>query len=369
MVNVGFKPPTCKIPKDRKEMKKRIWVFCLIFLTFTTGFAKADTHIVANMPIPDRFRSIFEVCGVQSEEELFEKWAHIVTIYDDKRAKLYPDWCKDDPIQIRYGGTTKELIADKKWSLAIVSSRDVDLQALADKKQMDFFETVGWLNASLSGYRQCLLPEALFAQLPNKNKPFLYDVHYFDYNMQTDDATILIVRHGKREESRWAEVILDARPADMVRELEGIYRAKFWTVDELVERPEDWDTALLDLPAHSGQFAEELQRLDEAGLLCDLSQNAYLASRTDQTFNDCRMLPRGVFSEDSRMVAVPYYPSYDYVTDEREHLFIVNQKSAFVEKALNYGELLLKMTDYDWSGGGDPTLEQARSWYEEACSR
>ena len=356
-------------------MKKRIWIFCLIFLTFTTGFAKADTHIVANMPIPDRFRSIFEVCGVQSEEELFEKWVHAVTMYyDDERAKRYPDWCKDDPIQIRYGGTTKELIADKKWSLAIVSSRDVDLQALADKQQIDCFETGAWMAISTAGYRHCLLPEALFVQIPNTNTtkpvPVIYTVNYFDYDEQANDATLLIARYGEMlDENRWMEVILDARPADMVRKLEGIYRAKFWTVDELIERPEDWDTALLDLPIPDGQPSEELKRLDEAGLLCDLSQNAYLSSRMDQNFRYCRPLPRGSFTEDGRMIAVPCSPYYDYEKREEEHLLIVNQKSPYIEKALAYGELVLKMTDCFWGEGKYITIEEARSWYEEACDR
>lgn len=40
------------------------------------------------------------------------------------------------------------------------------------------------------------------------------------------------------------EAILDSRPADMVRELEGIYRAKYWTIDQLIERSEDWDTGV-----------------------------------------------------------------------------------------------------------------------------
>ena len=151
----------------------------------------------------------------------------------------------------------------------------------------------------------------------------------------------------------------------MVRELEGIYRAKYWTVEQLLERPDDWDVAFLDLPAPNGQASEELKRLDEAGLLYDLSQNAYLASRTDQTFNGCRMLPRGVFAEDGRMVAVPCSPYDAYETDEEEHLLIVNAQSPYIEKAVAYGEVMLRITDR-FRSDGKATLEEGRSWYEEA---
>ncbi len=359
----GFWPQPCS-SKDKmegvNEMRKRIWIFCLIFLTFTTAFAKADTHIVANMPIPDRFRAIFEVCGVENEEELFDKIVQYIDLArDPEYANNYRELCKGDPIKIRYGATTKDLISDKKWDLAIISSKDVDLQALADKKLISYIQF-----ATLEpAYRQCLLPDALVAELPSKNEQWAYRVYPFDYNAQENDATLFIIRSGTvNVQYVGIEAILDSRPADMVRELEGIYRAKYWTIDQLIERSEDWDTAFLDLHVLNGQLPAELKRLDEAGLLCDLSQNAYLASRTDQTFKNRRMLPKGIFTEDGRMVAVPYKPCYAYKTQEEEHLFLVNQKSVYSDKALDYGELILKINDSYHGDKKKLTLEEVRKW-------
>ena len=353
-------------------MKRRLCILSLLLLCCTTAFAKAeDTHIVANMPIPERYRPIFEFCGVENEEELFGKLAQHIAVHNPDHAEKFLERCKDKPIQIHYGGTTKELLADKKWTLAIVSSKDVDLHTLAAKKQINYVQSGNcWYPIIRSGYRHYLLPDELAEKLPKKDTPFIYDVHFYDYDAQTDDATLLIAkRQATSEEDRFMEIILDARPADMVRKVEGINHVKFWTVEELLERPEDWDTALLDLPVHSGQSSEELKRLDEAGLLCDLSQDAYLASRTDQTFKYCRMLPRGVFAEDGRMIALPCTTYYDYETDEEEHLLIVNAQSPYIEKALAYGELLAKTVDCYWGEGKEQTVEEGRRWYEEACSR
>ena len=115
-------------------MKRRSCILSLLLLCFATAFAKADTHVVTNIPIPDRYRPILEVCGAENEEEMFEKLVQFTTVVDPERARRLPNWCKQEPIQIHYGGTTKELLADKKWDLAIVSSKDVDLQALAEKR-------------------------------------------------------------------------------------------------------------------------------------------------------------------------------------------------------------------------------------------
>lgn len=341
-------------------MKKRICILFLLLLSFATIVAKADTHVITNMPIPDQFRSIFEVCGVENEEELFDKMVQYVALTDEPEfADQYEKLCKRDPIKIRYGATTKDLISDKKWDLAIVSSKDVDLQALVDKKLISYIQF-----ATLEpAYRQCLLPDALVAQLPSKNKQWAYRIYTFDYNAQANDATLFIIKSGSiNVQYVGIEAILDSRPANMVRELEGIYRAKYWTIDQLIERPEDWDTAFLDLHVPNGQFPAELKRLDEAGLLCDLSQNAYLASRTDQTFKHRRMLPKGIFTEDGRMVAVPYKPCYAYKTQEEEHLFLVNQKSAYSDKALDYGELILKINDSYHGDKKKITLEEVRKW-------
>ena len=308
-------------------------------------------------PIPRHIRGLRR----KSEEELFEKIIDYMTIADSPEfAERYMRKCRKNPIRICYGAETKELISNKKWDIAIASSKEVDLQALA-KNGLIYYEEFGYRDPS---YRQCLIPEALAAELPNQSKPWAYRIYHFDHNAQTNDTTLLIVNERtKNVEYLVPEAIMDARPANMVRELEGIARAKFWTADALIERQADWDAAVLDIRVPNERFPEELRRLDEAGLLCDLSQNSYLASRTDVEFESgYRRMPKGIFSADGRMVAVPYRPYYTYETDDEEHLLIVNQKSAYREKALDYGELLVKINDAYYADRKRITLEEVRKW-------
>ncbi|MEG1678421.1 MAG: hypothetical protein RR379_12185, partial [Clostridia bacterium] len=56
---------------------------------------------------------------------------HHILEYWQASATEYPQafTAKHQPLSIKIGGNTKELIAEKsKWDLAIVSSKDVDLQ-------------------------------------------------------------------------------------------------------------------------------------------------------------------------------------------------------------------------------------------------
>ncbi|MEG1092546.1 MAG: hypothetical protein RSE38_14510 [Acinetobacter sp.] len=340
-------------------MFRRTFILCLITIVLLTSFAHADTHISANIMIPERFNSFFVSCGVHNEEELFDMAIKYMKISESEYAERYVKWRQNDPIKVQYGATTKELISNKKWDIAIVSSKDVDLQALADKKLIYYDEFGPWEPAC----RQCLLPEALVSILPNKDKPWAYLIHIFDYDPQRNDATLLIVNTKNNVESLVQEAVMDARPAELVRNLEGINRVKHWTIDQLIEKQENWDTAVLDLLVTDEQLPEELRRLDEAGLLYDLSQSNFLASRSDVKFkSDYRTMPKGIFSKDGRMVAIPYSPHYTYETEDEHHLFIVNKKSVYIENAIKYGELLVTMSEVKFRDGKTMTLDEVRKW-------
>ena len=69
------------------------------------------------------------------------------------------------PCNIRYGGTTKELLTDwKNWDLAVVSSKDVDLRALVDQK--DLIEKYPVSLTSDIALHQYRVPENLRELLP-----------------------------------------------------------------------------------------------------------------------------------------------------------------------------------------------------------
>lgn len=343
-------------------MKKTIITTLFICLLLPSAAFAKGAGIKADTPIPERFRSLFDTCGVNNEEELFDLTINYLRIaLGSEAAEQQISICQNDPVKVRYGATTKDLISNKKWDLAIVSSKDVDLQALADKELINADD----FGARDSAYRQCLLPEALASILPNKNDHYAYYVYCFDYDAQNDDATLLIAKYPSMIGYWTLEAIVDARPAEMVRNVEGINRVKYWTIDQLIEKQVDWDTAVLDVHVPDETLPEELKRLDEAGLLYDLSQNNYLASRTDIAFEKNRnynTMPRGLFSEDGRMVAVPYRPFRTNETDNEQHVFFVNAKSVYVEKALAYGELLLKITETTYINRQKLTLEEARGW-------
>ncbi|MEG1155957.1 MAG: hypothetical protein RSD94_08790 [Acinetobacter sp.] len=58
----------------------------------------------------------------------------MVTVFHTKERAIDRLNPRSLPLNIRLGGTTEELIDDKKdWDMAIVSSKDVNLQTLADE--------------------------------------------------------------------------------------------------------------------------------------------------------------------------------------------------------------------------------------------
>lgn len=79
------------------------------------------------------------------------------------------------PAKIRLGGTTEDLISKPgSWDLAIVSSKDVDLQKLADE---GLVQEYGFVPTQDFILQQWLLPDELQGLLPEH--PFLAHQVYF----------------------------------------------------------------------------------------------------------------------------------------------------------------------------------------------
>lgn len=347
---------------------KRVLGLCLLLsfiFVFSTNFAKASTAI------PERFASFFEACGIKTEEELLEEI--VPNFYSRAYEPVFFEHSVKDlqnhPVKFSYGATTKELISNKKkWDIAVVSSKDVDLQALVDKNLLRYTQI--FPTEAFAVFHQCMLPEAALSILPGKETRWSYDVFCLDYDAQSDDATLLIFKldsNAIATDCNIGHAILDRRPAEMVRKLQGINLVKYWTVDQLINRSEDWDMMMLSIPTPTAKLPDELLRLDEAGLLYDLSQNNYLASRQDMESKGWRTMPRGIFSEDGRMVAVPF--QHASLGEDIQKVFIVNKKSAYFEKTLGFGELLMKLSDTYYQNSKNITLEQIISWRKELEQR
>ena len=78
------------------------------------------------------YSQIWESFGVNSSEEMYEETLAYLRSLDPGAWAMTKEYF---PCNIRYGGTTKDLLTDwKNWDLAVVSSKDVDLRALLDQK-------------------------------------------------------------------------------------------------------------------------------------------------------------------------------------------------------------------------------------------
>lgn len=108
-------------------MKKTIMVTMIICVlsVFVASFAIAES-------LPPYAKSILESWGASSAEELrvnmINYWASLPHASSD----THPDF-PGYQVKITFGQTTEELInAPESWNLAIVSSREVNLQKVAD---------------------------------------------------------------------------------------------------------------------------------------------------------------------------------------------------------------------------------------------
>ena len=78
------------------------------------------------------YSQIWESFGVNSSEEMYEETLAYLRSLDPGAWAMTKEYF---PCNIRYGGTTKELLTDwKNWDLAVVSSKDVDCEHLWIRK-------------------------------------------------------------------------------------------------------------------------------------------------------------------------------------------------------------------------------------------
>ncbi|NLO85972.1 MAG: hypothetical protein GX096_11190 [Clostridiales bacterium] len=347
---------------------KKFVSFLAVTLLFLASTALGEETI------PARYVSLLQSWNAATGEELHLNILEYWTASDtDSSGHFTPDHM---PLNIRFGGSTNELIADKEnWDLAIVSSKEVDLQALADEQiichdeynPQDPFALHQWL---LSEDMQALLPKDLL---------MIYYVYVYDYDAQTDDATFLICQDDKnsqkdysRNPENFAAEIMRMRSADAARSLEGMNQANAWTeekllaadsvnatggmrpidawtVDKLIANAEDWDAAII-----MTDRGETLETLDAAGLLFDFSTNPYFPSRTsirpyesDCGNNYCE-LANGIFSADGRMIGIPCVECIQEDADT-EGMLIINAKSPYLERAQAYAVHLMESKDLIWT--------------------
>lgn len=280
------------------------------------------------------YAQIWESLGVSSSEEMYAAYV----AYMDR---IEPEFAKGRAnvrCNIRCGATTKELLANwKDWDLAIVSSKEVNLAELV--RQRDLIEKYPVSLSSDIAHYQYRVSEQLRELLP-KSKKWNYRVYFYDYDAQNDEA-IMLVCNGKQKgfaEYSFTSFILDKRPVEMVRRVEGIRQVLQWTIDDMLAAPNDWDVACITV-----EKAEELEPLVEAGLLYDFSQQSCFALRQpyQRRDRDWRAIPMGLFSADGKMVAMPYFASYRH-QPESYQVLLVNAQSAYLDAAISYAEKFIQ---------------------------
>jgi len=324
--------------------KQRILaVFCA--LACLLACAGSTAH-AAQAEIPDFCKPILEAWNAKDAKELEET---ILTHWNNAFTSGTVNW----RTTIRFGGTTKQLLNEpESWDLAIVSSKEVDLQPLADKGLIEFHGNAPGLELALYQWR---LPDALQSKLP-VDPVLLYDVYFYSYDEAADEAILLVCqknigrkKNAPRHPHLYAQTILRKRSAAEVRALEGLAcvsclyqqeryspeELRYWSLQDLLDRPDDWDVATLSL-----RNADELTPLDEAGLLYDLSQDPYCASHSMDW-----PLPNGLFSDDGRMIAIPFFPC----GTPEEGCFdclVVNPRCADLPAAMTYTQHFMKSQEW-----------------------
>ncbi|MCI5956459.1 MAG: hypothetical protein MRZ54_05695 [Clostridiales bacterium] len=293
-----------------------------------------------------------EAWGATNEKELQDA---ILTYWKDNMPKGWDKMHKDaqKPLSFAFGGTTKELIKNKKkWDVGIVSSKDVDLQKLADASVL---KGVDWAPSDEYPLHQWLLPEKAQSKLP-QHPLYYYAVYCYAYNPQTDEAIFIICNDKSRLnpwKTSWARQIIEKRDTEEIRALEGLRRTVDWrayekeelspTPAQLVAHPQDWDWAFLRMDKEN--VSEALEELDAAGVLYDFSTDAYWSGRNPDWDE-----PKGLFSADGRMIAIPYNAIF-YKTEENEMtFFVINGKSPVLSRALEFAEHYIK--GYEWLSFG-----------------
>ena len=282
------------------------------------------------------YSQIWESFDVNSSEEMYEETLAYLRSLDPGAWAMTKEYF---PCNIRYGGTTKELLTDwKNWDLAVVSSKDVDLRALVDQK--DLIEKYPVSLTSDIALHQYRVPENLRELLP-KSKKWNYRVLFYDYNAQQDEAMMLVVNGKGKGIVQYAltGLMLENRPAEKIRAIEGLREVTYWTVEDLLAAPNDWDVACIAIDQ-----ADKLRPLDEAGLLYDFAQDSYFATREPTQESGKRILAPGMYSDDGRMIGIPYNASYPH-EEESYQTVLVNVQSAYMNASIAYARKLVQGWD------------------------
>ncbi len=330
-----------KNPTGRRALAIVCVLACLLFCLASPARA-------AQEEIPGFCKPILEAWGASNEQELQDA---ILTYWENNQPQGWNHLHKGAKVSpsFQLGGSTKDLIANqKKWDIAIVSSKDVNLQQLADAgciirqegHPLDRFALHQWL-----------LPKAVQNMMP-EHPLYYYAVYCYAYEYATNEAIFILCNEkGPSKYFRynpWALTLLQSRSAGQTRAVEGICRTFDWaafempelsfTEEELIEQARDWDWAILHIHKEY-----RLEKLDAAGLLYDFSQDEYWTNRKPEWK---RENPTAVFSKDGRMIAIPNGENLYNGPDER-CVFVINAKSPAIPQALAYAKHYIQ--SYDWA--------------------
>ena len=324
---------------------KRFISLVLAVCLLVPSLALAEKKIKDD-PIPDFCKPILEAWGATNEEELMN------AVLKDREEKQPKGWKRlhkgaKTPVSIRLGGTTEELLKNyREWDVAIVSSKEADLQKLADAgliyldnvpNPISFFSLEQWAN-----------PESVQQKLPNEPM-YHHCVYCYDYNSETDEA-IFVIWNTTGRPTRWgnhtARQLLERRMPNQIRAVEGLCRKIDWenfgmpemsfSEEELIEHPDEWDWAVVRINKDY-----KLDKLDAAGLLYDFSQHEYWRERNP----DWEWLS-GIWNEEGEMIAVPYH-HYSYDGANTFTAMVVNAKSPVISSALAYAEHYIRSFEWD----------------------
>lgn len=326
-------------------MKKLLaLLICAIMLsTFSIGIAEES--------IDAQYKPILEAWNAGNCSEL---WNNILKYWweqnmsDSDEASDVPNW----PLNIRFGGTTEQLISEQEnWDLAIVSSKDIDLQKLADQ---GLIMDQGYVPSDYLAMSQWLYSEHVQSLFPS-HPILMYEIYCYDYNIQMDDATLLICqadigskKNSPRSPDLCAQEILNRRDAEQVRAVEGIVRVN-WMQHELLERPDEWDVATLTI-----ETVNDMNELIQASLLYDFSDDSYWLSR-DMDWP----VSKGVFDADGKLIAIPYIPFLKYQPGPFR-VIVVNASGLNISRALEYTKRLIK--SYEWLYHYDTPIELRKKY-------
>ena len=300
--------------------------FCALLLTLCllTGFAFAETTDITQQLLEEQM----EILGIENMEDEF------------------PPEMRD--VVWRKGGTTQELIDDKTWDVAEVSSLQVDLKALTDA---GVIWRSDYLCPDASALNPMLKPDILRlvtaegpAGNPPNHMPESARNMAIPYRADGDDVTLLIFngRKSLKEErlqlaANYVTWYLQNRSPATMKSLQTLVFKDSGDMGMLSTSPEDWDIARV--------FAStvDLTTLDQAGVLADGKAYSELAEYYERLLPEYQSL---VTAEDGRMVAVPLISgSYSFTADgsiipipmiEKLELLLINAKGNNPREAADF---------------------------------